>query len=328
MILAGDIGGTKTNLGLFQIQSGALATVLERSYQSKDYPHFEKILDDFLKGHAEAISSAAFGIAAPIVDGHATAPNLPWSLSLSELHQKLNVEQIGLINDLQAMALGISLLPKEGLTKIKEGKPEPEGTRGVIAAGTGLGEAALAWRPVGYRVLPSEGGHGDFAPRNDLEIELLRFLLKKFGRVSYERVLSGPGLMNIYSFLRESRHSSEPPWLTAKIQKGDPSAAVTEAGLSQADPLCAEALDMFISIYGSEAGNLALNFLAIGGIYIGGGIAPKILPRLRSGGFEKAFVDKGRLAPVLAQIPVYVILETRTPLLGAAQHAFSLEAAR
>src|SRR5882672_3229411 len=213
MILAGDVGGTKTNFGVFNPDGGDLVPLVQGTFLTKDYPSMEKMLEAFLSDKKLAISSASFGIAAPIVDGHSDSPNIPWSVNLADLRRQLNIPEVALINDLQAMALGIVALPEESFVLVKEGTADPRGCRGVIAAGTGLGEAALAWTPAGYRVLPSEGGHGDFAPTSELEIDLLRYLLREFKRASYERVLSGPGLVNIYHFLKEYRNAEEPVWL-------------------------------------------------------------------------------------------------------------------
>src|SRR5258706_3680545 len=266
LILAGDIGGTKANFGLFHPDRGVLKPLVQRTFHTKDYPSLEKMVEVFLSDKKEAISSASFGIAATIVDGHSDSPNIPWSVNLADLRRQLNIPQVALINDLQAMALGLAALPKESFVLVKEGAADPHGCRGVIAAGTGLGEAALMWTPAGYRVLLSEGGHGDFAPRSELEIDLLRYLLRKFNRASYERVLSGPGLVNIYHFLKEYRNAEEPAWLVEAFAGREAGEVITDMALSEGDALCVEAVDLFISIYGAEAGNLALNFLATGGI--------------------------------------------------------------
>ncbi len=324
MILAGDIGGTKTNLGLFESQGSPLVPFFERSYHTKEFPTLNGLLADFLSGQSVRLTGASFGIAAPIVDGHADAPNFPWHVAVSDLRQYLKISHVGLINDLQAMALGVGTLPPESLALLNEGHRQPQGDQAVIAAGTGLGEAALVRDAQQRRVIPSEGGHVDFAPRNECELELLRVLWKRFGRVSYERVLSGPGLQNIYAFLRDYRRAPEPPAVTENMRLSDPAAVITDFGLSGNDPICREALEMFASIYGAEAGNLALKFFATGGIFVGGGIAPKILGVLKAGGFMEAFTDKGRLAPLMRSIPVQVILDPRAPLFGAAQYGFTL----
>ena len=306
-ILAGDIGGTKINLGLFKPQGSRLTVLAETTFHSKDYSSLDQALDHFLEGKNVSVSSASFGVASPIVNGRADAPNLHWRLATDELRDKLKIPHVALINDLEATALGISALPEQSFAVLNEGKGVPNGDQAVIAAGTGLGEAALVWERSRYRVIPSEGGHTDFAPRNALEIALLQYLLGKFERVSYERVLSGPGLHNIYTFLREYRPIPEPAWLTEQLSKEDPSAVITEMGLAERDAVCRKALDMFVSIYGAEAGNLALMFFATGGVFIGGGIAPKILPKLKEGAFMKAFTDKGRLSTLLSTFTIRVI---------------------
>jgi len=322
-ILAGDIGGTKSNLGLFEVQGARLVSVVERSYPSQRYATLEMLVKEFLRGRSESIDEATFGIACPIVNGVCNGTNLPWSVSVYDLRQKLHIQRLTLINDLEAMALGIASLPEESFAVVNAGKEEPRGCRAVVAAGTGLGEAGLVWEAGRYRVLASEGGHADFGPRDDREMALLRFLLKKFGRVSYERVLSGPGLFNVYQFLREDRKRSDPPWLAEAMSGKDPSVVITDAALVGRDPLCVEALEMFISLYGAEAGNMALKLFTTGGIFIGGGIAPKILHKLKEGSFMKSFAEKGRLSSFLSSVPVKVILDTRGPLLGAASYGIS-----
>jgi len=324
LILGGDIGGTKINLGLFKREGDHLTPVVEETFPSKDYAGLDQVLDRFLSGRQVSLASASFGVASPIVDGHADAPNLHWRLAVEDLRQKLKIPHVDLINDLEATALAISALPEDSFAVLNAGGGKLHGDRAVIAAGTGLGEAALVWGGAGYRVIPSEGGHGDFAPRNALEIELLKYLLGKFERVSYERVLSGPGLHSIYMFLREYKHVPDPAWLTEQMSHDDPSSVITQTGLAGRDALCVEALEIFISVYGAEAGNLALKFFATGGVFIGGGIAPRILPKLKEDAFMKAFTDKGRLSTLLSSIPVRVILDPRAALFGAAYHGLSL----
>ena len=279
MILAGDIGGTKTNLACFQQEGGSQAPVVQRSFSSGDYPGLEAILKEFIAGQAFSLHGACFGIAGPVLDGRCEATNLPWLVDVRSLQRTLKLEAVGLINDLEATAYGIRALPEETFSVLNPGQSQPEGTIAVIAAGTGLGEAALVWGGQQYRAMATEGGHADFAARNELEIELLRRLSKQFGRVSYERVLSGPGLVTIYQFLKESGRGDEPTWLAEQLAAGDPSAVISEHALSGRSELCVKALDLFVSIYGAEAGNLALKTLAYGGVYLGGGIAPKILEK-------------------------------------------------
>jgi glucokinase len=248
-------------------------------------------------------------------------PNLPWVVDAGELAGMLGLAQVALINDLQANAYGIPLLGEEDFAVLNPGRPDPAGPIAVISAGTGLGESMAVWDDTAHRPLPTEGGHADFAPRNELETELLLYLRAEFGRVSYERVLSGPGLGNIYRFLRDSRHLPENPAVVAEMGQGDAAAAIARAALAGSCPLCGQALDLFVSLYGAEAGNLALRTLATGGVFVGGGIAPKIIDRLQGPAFMLAFTAKGRLSPLLETIPVRVILNDRTALLGAGRCA-------
>ena len=322
MILAGDIGGTKTNLACFQSDGERLTPVAERTVKSADYPGLEAIVELFLRETALVPTSACFGVAGPVVDGQCKATNLPWVVETASLQRVLRLPSVSLINDLEATAYGTQTLPAESFAVLQAGQPQPQGNVVVIAAGTGLGEAALLWDNGRYRAMASEGGHADFAPRTPLELELCQYLLKTFGHASYERILSGPGKLNIYRFLKETGRWEEPAWLAQELASGDPSAKISQFGLSGRSELCVQALDLFASIYGAEAGNLALKFLARGGVYVGGGIAPKIIEKLTDGTFIKAFLEKGRLASLLSAIPVRVVLEPKTALYGAAQYGW------
>lgn len=324
MILAGDVGGTKTALALFEQGDAGLALAREAALPSREFPTFEGVVARFLaSSRRPAIEAACFGVAGPVVDGRCVTTNLPWRLDERELAARIPAGRVRLLNDLEAMGNGVLALPPSALATLQAGTPRV-GSRVLIAAGTGLGEALLIWTGERHAVIACEGGHADFAPRTDLEIELLRFLRKEFGRVSYERVLSGPGLFNIYRFLREQGGGSEPQWLRDRIERDDPSAVVSEVGLAGDHPLCVQALDLFASIYGAEAGNLALKALAVGGVFVGGGIAPKIRAKLADGTFAAAFGDKGRFAELMASIPVSLVLEPRAALLGAAEVARTL----
>jgi glucokinase len=333
MILAGDVGGTKSNLALFTFKSGQLSPVVEHTLPSQDYAGLEDVIRDFLDlvtghhppGTIDRISGACFGVAGPVVGDRCETPNLPWIISVQALRQALGFKAVTLVNDLEATGYGIASLGRDEFTTLNEGSLSEGGNAALIAAGTGLGEAMLYWDREDFIPIASEGGHADFAPRNALEIELLRYLLDRLNRVSYERVLSGPGLFNIYSFLRDSGYGEEPAWLTEQLQHDDPSAAIGKAALGNQNELCVKALDMLVSIYGAEAGNLALKVKAVGGVYIGGGIAPKIIDKLSDGTFMRAFTDKGRLSPLLEAIPVRVILNPKTALYGAARFAALLE---
>ncbi|MBV9125456.1 MAG: glucokinase [Planctomycetes bacterium] len=327
MILAGDVGGTKTVLGLFDAQGDHLREVRSETYASREHQSLEEILALFLKGEgARQVQAACFGVAGPVIQGQSRTTNLPWHLEEKDLGKVLGDARAKLLNDLEAMAFGMLYLRPEELCVLNPGtRPGRQGNIAVIAAGTGLGEAMLYWDGERHHPLASEGGHADFAPRTDQEIELLRYLRARLGgRVSYERVLSGPGLFNIYSFLRETGKTPEPSWLTEQVKSGDPNAVVTQVGLARKDPVAREALELFGSIYGAEAGNLALKCMALGGVFVGGGIAPRILPVLQGGTFMGSLVDKGRLADLLKSLEVSVDLNPRTPLIGAAHYGLRL----
>ena len=323
MILAGDIGGTKTNVALFQTNGSEVGPVIkQRTFRSADYDSLETILKEFVGETESKITDACFGIAAPVIQGRAKTPNLDWTVSAESLAEVLEIDRVGLINDLEATARGIAALNDSQLLTLNTGDPKRGGNRALIAAGTGLGMAGILYRDGHYHPIPSEGGHSDFAPRTPLEIELFRYLTEKFaGHVSYERVLSGPGLFNIYSFLRNRNYAAEPAWLAEQIESGDKTAAVSMAALSHKSELAVKALDIFVSAYGAMAGNLALLMMSIGGLYVGGGIAPKICEKLEDGTFMRAFSDKGRFSSLLASVPVHIILDDKTALFGAARAA-------
>lgn len=322
-ILAGDIGGTKANLALYEVEArGGLALIDEHRYVSHDYESLESLIAEFIEGQQQQIQAACFGIPGAVIDGEARLPNLPWVVSRKKLAAALTLNEVHLLNDLEATAHGIGALDSNQLVTLNEGEAERRGNLALIAAGTGLGQAALFWDGARYRVAASEGGHADFAPRNKIEMDLLAYLLTKHQRVSYERVLSGPGLVNVYNFLKESGHVAVPAWLAEALAASDDQAqTIAEAALEEKAELCVRALELFVTIYGAQAGNLALTFKATGGVYVGGGIAPKIIAKLRDGIFMKAFGAKGRLAPLVAAIPVHVIMNPKTALIGAAHYA-------
>ncbi|MGH7392331.1 MAG: glucokinase [Candidatus Rokuibacteriota bacterium] len=329
MLLAGDVGGTKTLLALLEAPAGTgPPTILrEVSLPSREFSTFEGVVVRFLADGAPGrIDAACFGVAGAVVDGRCTATNLPWVLDEQKLAADIPAGRVRLMNDLEATGHGVLALEGASLDTLQPGTRRP-GNIAVIAAGTGLGEALLVWDGRRHLVVASEGGHADFAPRTGLEDDLLKSLRGKHGHVSYERVLSGRGLFNIYRFLRETSGLGEPPWLRARLAEGDPGAVVSQAALDGADPVCSQALDVFVGIYGAEAGNLALKGLTVGGVFVGGGIGPKIRRRLAAGAFVEAFRDKGRFANLLAAIPVHLVLEPRTALLGAVRvaHALSRE---
>ena len=324
MILAGDIGGTKTVIGLFEQAGDRMQAVREETFPSKSHASLEAILNRFLGGGSRpALRSACFGVAGPVIEGKSKTTNLPWELDEPTLAKALQVPRAKLLNDLEAAAYGMLHLDPTDLCVLQPGLKR-QGNIAVIAAGTGLGQAILYWDGEHHHPIASEGGHADFAPHTDLEMELLIYLRREFGHVSCERLLSGPGLFNIYRFLRDSGYATEPEWLRQRIAQGDPGAVISQIGLAGEHPLCTRALDLFSSIYGGEAGNLALKALAVGGVYVAGGIAPKILPRLQDGTFVHAFTDKGRLSDLMQSIEVKVALNPRAPLIGAAHFALRL----
>jgi glucokinase len=319
MILAGDIGGTKTNLALFD---GADRNPKHlETFRSAEHDGLEEMVAAFLTRHPAEIEAAAFGVAGPVRDGRVEKINLAWAVDARSVAARLGLEHVALMNDLEANAWGIAALGPDDFAVLNEGDPEAEGNRAVISPGTGLGEAGLYWDGERHRVIASEGGHADFAPRTELQVALWRFLAARLRHVSYERVCSGTGLVNIYSFLRAREPEPEPAWLTEELSTSDPAAAISRAALAGKDPVCVEALELMVAILGAEAGNLALKFLAAGGVFVGGGIGPKILPKLTDGVFVREFVGKGRFTQFLERIPVRVILNDKTALLGAALRA-------
>ncbi len=325
MILAGDIGATKTNLAYFRLTDGKIRPDGIASYPSNDFGSLEEVVEKFRSSHSAEIKAAAFGVAGPVVDGRTEATNLSWIVDSRSVARQLGLQQVGLINDLQATAYGILQLNDEDTLVLNKGIPDKGGTIGIIAVGTGLGEGALLWDGRQYRAMASEGGHSDFAPRNELEIEILRFMKRDLARVSYERILSGPGLRNLYRFFRSTAGYPEPEWLTKAMAQSDPSAAISDAALQGKDNVCVQAMDTFVSLYGAEMGNIALKFLATGGVFVGGGIAPKIITKLTDGPFMQAFLDKGRYSPLLSRMPVSVVLNDKTALFGAAHYALMLQ---
>lgn len=322
MILAGDIGGTSTRLAFFEVSAGRLRAAAEKTYPSAQYSGLAPIALAFVETAKLPVAQACFGIAGPIRDGRVATPNLPWVIDAGELGQALGLERALLINDLEANAYGIETLGPEDFRTIQAGAPGAAGNAAVVSAGTGLGEAGLYWDGTRHQPFACEGGHTDFGPRDDLEGDLLVYLRNKYdGRVSYERIVSGPGLLNIYEFLRDSGRGTETPAVAAQMREGDPSSVISQFALRGECPLCLQALEVFVSIYGAEAGNAALKFMATGGLYIGGGIAPKIIDKLAGRLFVDAFNAKGRMRPLLESIPVRVILNPMTALLGAARYA-------
>jgi len=322
MFLAGDIGGTKTNLAIYAYQNDKLVVQKSASTPSRNHSTLTEIVRAFLADAPAGIRNACFGVAGPVKNGVVEVTNLPWIVDAAELQAELRLQKVSLLNDLEANAFGIATLePHELVSLNPQGNPKQIGNRALISAGTGLGEAGLMWDGLIHRPFASEGGHASFAPNDSLGDELLIYLRKEHGHVSWERVLSGMGMKNLYRFFRQRSGQPEPDWLSEQIRTGDLAAAVTQAGLANKDPVCVDALDCFTRNYGAEAGNLALKMLALGGVYIGGGIAPKMLAKMQSPIFLDAFTTKGRLSPLLQSTPVYVILNDKTALQGAAWFA-------
>ncbi len=321
MLLAGDIGGTKTALAVVDPQRGPRSPLVESTYPSADFSNLESIVGHFLDGREYALKAAVFGVAGPVVEGRSITTNLPWDLDERNLSRALGLKKVHLINDLEAIAYSVPHLTSEDLVTLNEGRPEREGALAVIAPGTGLGEAFLIWNGKGYRAHPSEGGHSDFSPGSALELELLRHLQVRHGHVSWEQVCSGIGIPNIYTFLRDGGYAEEPAWLAEEIGRSeDPNPIIISRGIKGGEdcPLCRMTLETFVSILGREAGNLALKVMATGGVFLGGGIPPRILPALEKDSFLQAFRNKGRMAPMMDRIPVRVIVTPGAALLGAA----------
>ena len=321
MILAGDIGGTNTRLALIEAKNKGLKVLFAKTFPSRERMSLESVIEEFLAAHSCDLTRASFGIAGPVKNGRCEATNLPWVVDAKTVAKRVRLKRVGLINDLEANAYGIAALQSRDFVILNKGSRNARGNRAIISAGTGLGQAGLYWDGVAHRPFASEGGHVDFAPRNHLEMELLDYSLKRYGRVSYERLVSGPGLVHLYQFLRDTGKGKEPSWLADLIGQGDPAPVISQLALKGKSPLCRQAIELFVSLYGAEAGNLALKLMATGGVYLGGGIAPKIISELKKPEFMNAFTVKGRLRPLLEDIPVRVIMNPKTALLGAARHA-------
>lgn len=317
MILAGDIGGTNTRLAFFDEDR----MVIEQKYPSKNYQNLEDIVLEFLKKNPHDISKACFGIAGPVREGRCQATNLPWVVDTKHMQSSLGISSLSLLNDLEAKAYGLKALKKEELCLIQKGNPNQVGNRALIAAGTGLGEAGLYWDGKEHRPFACEGGHADFAPRDALEIELLVYLMKKYPHVSYERIVSGPGIPILYQFLVETGKEKGSSQVNDALKTKDAPLVIGEWAVKHKDPACVRAIDWFLSLYGAEAGNLALKIFSLGGIYIGGGIAPHFVDRIKNGSFLSSFSNKGRFKTLLESMPVYVILNDDASLLGCVYFA-------
>ena len=324
MILAGDIGGTKANLALFDtVGPGRISAPHHpETHRCADYPTFEALVDAYRRQHPETVEIASFGVAGPVIGGHVKGTHLPWEIDARQSSKELGIRTVLLLNDLGATAYGVDALEANQLVTIQEGAADPESCAALIAAGTGLGETFLVPTPTHRFPIPSEGGHADFAPRTDRELELFRILRARFGRVSYERVVSGIGITNIAGWTHSAKSAAK-AWKAHDVEAagGDLAAIVSAKSLEGSCVWCREAMDLFVSAYGAEAGNLALRGVSRAGVYVGGGIAPKILPALQDGQFVDAFRDKAPHAALLTSIPIRVILEERTAVLGAARFA-------
>lgn len=322
MILAGDIGGTNTRLAFFNLAQGRPQLFKISVYPSRQHAGLDEIVSRFVAENGNLHPEAAcFGIAGPVRNGRVVASNLPWIVEGAKLAGELQLHEAILLNDLEANAWGIPALASSDVVALNRVEGNPAGNQAIIAAGTGLGEAGMYWDGKQHHIFASEGGHTDFAPRNALEMDLLRYLEDRFGHVSYERIVSGPGLVNVYHFLRDTGRGNEPAWLTAEMAQSDPGAAISKAALEGRCELSGQAVDLFVSIYGAEAGNLALKIMSVGGVYLGGGIAPKLLTKLSGPLFMQAFLGKGRMQSLLESIPVKVITNDKAALLGAARCA-------
>jgi glucokinase len=322
--LAGDIGATKTRLAVIKVDGTRAVIGHEISYPSRDYATFDLLLEDFLPGIGDRPAHAALGVAGPVKGGVVQTTNLPWRIDAAALQRRFGFAYFDLLNDLEATAYGLPALAKNDMLTLQSGTPDACGNAAVIAAGTGLGEAGLYWDGRCHQPFASEGGHASFSPASELDMALLCHLQQQHRHVSWERVVSGMGLLGLHEFLRTHRQAPVPQWLKEQMNDGDAAAAIADAALTGRDDICVETLNWFVRLYGAEAGNLALKTMSCGGLYLGGGIAPKILPLLQNGIFLEAFLDKGRMRPLLETMPVRVILNDRAALYGAALRAAQL----
>jgi glucokinase len=321
MILAGEIGGTHARLAAFETEGNKLHCVLDTVFESQQRTGLAEIVAEFVKTNGVPVDSACFGVAGPVRNGRCKISNLAWTIDARELAKQLRLQSVGLLNDLEAYAYGIDALGDEDFITLNQGAEDAEGNRAVVSARTGLGVAGLYWDGRRHHPFACEGGHTNFAPRNEVEDELLRYLRTKYTRVSYERIASGPGIKNIYDFLRETRRAEEPDWLKEQLQKApDAPAAISLLAAEGKAPICDQALSLFVSVYGAHAGDCALTFMTTGGIFIGGSIAAKNLPKLREPAFMESFLDKGRMAELLKDMPVKVVLKDDAGIMGAARY--------
>ena len=321
MLLAGDIGGTNTRLALYEYQR-PIKLIKEHRFLSNNFSSLSSAIKSFLKEEKGKVEAASFGVAGFVKNGRCQTTNIPWLIDINEIAKDLNVSKAYLLNDLEANAYGVECLKENELYTLNEGEIGSQGNACIVAAGTGLGEAGMFFDGKRLKPFACEGGHTDFAPQNDLEIELLKFLQKKYGHVSYERIVTGPGIYNLYEFLVENNLEPKIESLEKELKKHpEPQVIITKKGINKENKTCERVINWFISIYGAEAGNAALKFFALGGVYIGGGIAPRMIEKLKEGAFMKAFADKGRFSKLMMSMPVKIILNDRTALIGACNFA-------
>jgi glucokinase len=325
MVLAGDVGGTHARLALVELDGRGARVARDGRYRSRDYPGLTPIVRRFYEEVGSQPDRACFGIACPVVGDDCITPNLPWTINARKLALEIGIPRTTIINDFVAVGYGIELLGPSDLATLQEGSPTPQAPIALIGAGTGLGQGFLLWEGKHYRVLASEGEHGDFAPSGELQSGLLQFLHRQFGRVSWERLVSGPGIVNAYQYLLASTVAPEGATVHDEMEQEDPAAVIIRHGLAKTDCLSQRALDLFCEIFGAQAGNLALTVVSTGGVYLAGGIAPRIVERLKEGPFLTAFLNKGRMSELLSRIPVHVIMNPNVALLGAAAVAGRVE---
>src|ERR1700683_1884396 len=321
MILVGDIGATRVRLAAFETEGNRLQCVVEKDYMSQERGGLSEILSQFIRTEGIPVHSACFGVAGPVRSGRSKISNLPWVIDSRELGKQLKLNSVGLLNDLEAYAYGIDALASKDFITASEGAQDAEGNRAVISARTGLGMAGLYWDGFRHHPFACEGGHADFAPRNELQMELLAYLQKKYGRISCERLLSGPGIRNIYEFLRDAHKAEEPAWLRDEITTAsDVPALISRVALEGKAAICDQALTIFVSVFGAETGNCALHYMSTGGIFIGGSIAAKIVPKMKDPAFMQSFLDKGRMETILKDMPVKIVVNDTSGMIGAARY--------
>ena len=321
MILAGEIGATRTRLAAYETEANRLLCVVQKTFQSQNHASLAEILPLFTRTEGIPVHSACFGVAGPVRNGRSKISNLPWTIDAKELAAQLKLPSVGLLNDLEAYAYGIDALDSKDFITLSAGSDDAEGNRAVISAKTGLGMAGLYWDGFRHHPFACEGGHADFAPRDQIQTELLAYLQKEYGRVSCERILSGPGIRHIYDFLRDAKKMEEPAWLREQLSAAhDPSPVISQLAMEKKAPICEQTMSIFVSVFGAEAGNCALRYMTTGGIFIGGVIAAKIASKMQDGTFMQAFLDKGRMASILKDMPVQVIVNDDCGLIGAARY--------